>query len=124
MTERRHVSVPCVYRDGRVALVNQRGYQAQVRGAGWGNGEALVLRIEPEADAKKHHQLKWYYGTLLPAYQDYTGDPDGHVMFKARYLPDGVTSLAQTTYEQMADFNQRVEAFLRAELPESLALVG
>lgn len=85
-----------------------------------GDGEEVRFLILREEDAARWHQHKFYRGYLLEPYVEYTGDTDGHAMFKALFLPDGKTSLAETTYDEFQKFNESVEAFIRTRVPKAL----
>lgn len=76
-----------------------------------GDGESFVVRIEREADAKKHWQLKWYFGFCVKQCVEKTGytvkEMDDY--FRALLLPPDVMTISVMTYEQMRDYILAVE---------------
>lgn len=78
-----------------------------------GDGETFVIRVEREADAKRHHQLKFLYGYCYKQVSEYTGFtmPEIDLMFRGLFLPPGVDTLSLMSYEQMADYTRAVEQY-------------
>lgn len=76
-------------------------------------GERFAIRIEREQDAKKHHQLKWYYGYVIKQCVERTGYtvPELDAMFRALFMPGDVETLSLMSYEQMRDFNLQSEQY-------------
>ncbi len=76
-------------------------------------GECFVVRVEREDDAKKHHQLKWFYGFIVKQASEATGYTvkETDDMFRALYMPPDVKTLSDMSYRQMADFNTQCEAY-------------
>lgn len=78
-----------------------------------GAGERFVMRIEREADAKRHHQLKWYYGYVVKqcvAKTGYTAVEMDNI-FRAEFMPRDVDTLSLMSFEQMADYNVHCEQY-------------
>lgn len=78
-----------------------------------GDGEVAVLRLEREADAKRHHQLKWLFGYVYKQVSERTGYaiPEVDAMFRGLFLPGDVDTLSLLSYEQMADYTSQCEAY-------------
>jgi hypothetical protein len=108
------------------------------RFAGWlarHKGRALTLTIEPERRRRSIPQNERYWALLVPAYQEWAGEPDklqAHEDLLSlhnradKLLPTGevvkVVRRSKTlTVEEFHDFMQRVEVWLAqngVELPE------
>ena len=107
-------------REGRIhitdAFYRTRSEKAAKR---WGDGTALKVRIEPEEEAQRHGQRKHLFGHLLKPTSDKTGYTTTELKedMKARFLPDGMTSLTEMNKEQFDEFNQAVEQCIREEYP-------
>lgn len=98
----------------RQLLVMPAGFTGRVkRKFKPGTGESFVVRVEREEDAKKHHQLKWYYGYLVKQISEHTGYPTPEVdaMLRALHMPPDVETLSLMSYEQMGDFNRLCEIY-------------
>lgn len=122
-----HVSASAIWQtvetdDGlreKVVVVDPVVFHAQLRRMGFGEGEALVIRVEREEDAAKHGHYKHLFGHLLKPTSEFTGYTQTELKadMKARFLPDGMTSLTQMNAEQFREFNQTVEQCIREEYP-------
>lgn len=112
--------------DGRVHIVDEAFYRTRVERAAkkWGEGCALTIRIEPEADAKTYGQLKYFHGYVLQPLIEYTGDYDWKLYLKFMFLPEGKTSLSQLNYDEMRAFTEQAEAYARTECPEAYERYG
>jgi len=121
-----HVSAHGVWNSelGKVVLTDATLYHRQLKRMGFGDGEALTIRVEREADAKTYGQLKYFHGYVLTPLVEYTGDHDWKLYLKAMFLPDGKTSLSELTYEEMRAFTEQAEAFARAEVPQAYEQYG
>jgi hypothetical protein len=78
-----------------------------------GAGERFVIRVEREADAKKYHRLKWYWGYVVKQCVEYTGHtvPEIDQMFRALFLPFDVPTISLLSDEQLREFNLQCEAY-------------
>jgi hypothetical protein len=108
-----HVTASAVIRDGKPVLVDPVVYHAGLRQMKLGEGEAVVIRLEREADAKRYHRLKWFYGFIVKQCVENTGYtvPELDAMFRALFMPADVPTLSLMSDEQMRDFNIQSEAY-------------
>lgn len=105
-------AIAVCHEDQAVALDPIRFASSQKR-AKWGEGVELVIRIEPLEEAKKHHQLKWFYGYIVKQCCAKTGYTviEMDTMFRAEFLDPTVVTLSENTYDQMAEFNLNCERY-------------
>lgn len=103
---------------GTLHLVDQMAFNARMRRLKPGQGESFVVRVEREADAKKHHQLKWYYGYIVKQCCQATGYTvvEMDYLFRAEHMPRDVETLSLISYEQMADYNVNCEKTAAEEI--------
>jgi hypothetical protein len=97
----------------KLRLTDPVVFNASMRRLKPGDGEAFVIRVEREADAKRHHQLKWYYGFVVKQCVEKTGYPvpEMDAIFRAQFMPGDVETLSLMSYEQMEDFNRQCEQY-------------
>lgn len=109
-----HVTAKCVWDGARLHHDDVVLFNAKVRKRLQpGAGETFIIRVEREAEAKKHHQLKWYWGYIVRqcikhTYETATERDDD---FRARFMPPDVPTLSLMSYEQMDVFNMHCEVF-------------
>lgn len=105
--------VKAVASRGVLRLLDEQGYKSAVKRLKLGEGEAVVIRIEREADAKRYHRLKWYYGYIVKQCVEHTGYtvPETDAMFRALFLPHDVETISLMSDEQMAEFNRQCEIY-------------
>lgn len=98
--------------DGDRMVFDDEFVNLRLRMAGFGDGERVAIRVESEPEAKRHHQLKWYWGFILPQLAE-NGEPETVWDDRLRelFLPPGVETLSLTSFEQMADYNLRCEQY-------------
>ena len=98
---------------GALKLPTQDAWSSAVATLQPGDGEAFIARIEREADAKKYHRLKWYYGYIVKQTVEKTGYtvPETDAMYRALFIPQDVETLSLMSDEQMAEFNQQCEIY-------------
>ena len=118
------VTAAAVFTEGRVQLVDEFAYRACVKRAGkkWGEGAALIVRVEPEDEAWRYSDAKHLYGHLYTPVSQRTGEPvsEVHWRMKAAYFPeDGRTSLTQLNREEMKTYIESVEQDIRETDPDS-----
>lgn len=110
-----HVTAKCVWNGAQLVHDDVVRFNGQVRRRlKPGDGETFIVRVEREADAKKHHQLKWYWGFIVKqCYEAETGHTvnDFDEMFRAMFMPGDVATLSLMSYEQMRDFNIQCEEY-------------
>ena len=118
--------VSAVVSDGKVRIVDDFGYRVRSKKAAeaWGEGTALSIRIEPEGDAKKYGQLKYWHGYVVLPLVEFTGDAEWPLYLKAMFLPDGKTGLTDLDYEEMRSFSEQSEAWARMACPEAYEKCG
>jgi hypothetical protein len=107
------LTLKATVRDNRIALLDEMAFHRGVKKLGLGEGESLVVRIEREADAKRHHQLRFLFGFVYKQVSEYTGYPIPEVdaMFRGLFMPADVETLSLMSYEQMADYIPQCEAY-------------
>jgi len=118
--------VSAVVSDGKVRIVDDFGYRVRSKKAAeaWGEGTALSIRIEPEGDAKKYGQLKWWYGYVVRPLVEYTGDAEWPLYLKAMFMPEDKTSLTELGYDEMKTFSEESEAWARVACLEAYEQCG
>lgn len=86
-------------------VVDPNAYQRQLARMALGDGEAVEIRITRAAEAKRHWQLKWYYGYVVRQCCE-NGDTvkDMDVYFRTLFMPPDVVTLHDMSYEQMRDY--------------------
>lgn len=115
--------------DGQsVRLDEQALFHLRLRLAGFGDGERVAIRVESEPEAKRYHQLQWYWGYIVKQLCE-TGDSerwwnehlivqcgsptrelwDDHL--RSECMPPNVATLSAMTYEQMDAYNLRCEQY-------------
>lgn len=103
-----------VWSEGRFRLADQVTFNAAVRRKlDPGDGETFIVRVEREDDAKKHHQLKWYFGYIVKQCCEKTGytPVEMDTIFRALFLDPEVTTVSENTYEQQREFNLHCEQY-------------
>lgn len=95
----------------RLVLDDQVTFHAMLKRLEPGAGERFVVRVEREETAKKHHQLKWYFGDIVKQCCAKTGYTaiEMDTIFRVECMPPDVETLSLMTYEQMADYNVACE---------------
>ncbi len=98
---------------GRLVLDDQVLFNAGLRKLKPGAGERFVISVAREADAKRHYQLKWFYGYIVNQCVEWTGYTVKEMdqEFRARFMPPDVATLSQMSEEQMRDFNLQAEQY-------------
>lgn len=103
-----------VVKDGDVLITeDHESAQRQRAAKRWGEGCALKIRIEPEDEAKKHHQLKFYFGYVVKPCVEHTGYTmtEMDAIFRGLFMPADVETLSDMSYDQMALFNIACEEY-------------
>ena len=112
--------IDAVVRDSDIHVTDHFYKARRLKAAkGWGDGCALKIRIEPEDEATKHHHYKHLFGHYLTPVSDVLGYTVTELKdeMKARFLPDGMTSLTDMNAEQFEEFNRSVDQCIREEYP-------
>lgn len=101
--------------------VTEDHYAAKRRKAAarFGLGTMLTIRIDEKEEAAKHGHYKHLHGHLLKPVSDFTGYTETELKaeMKARFLPDGMTSVTEMSADQFSEFNKSVEQCIREEYP-------
>lgn len=108
-----HAKGLAVYAGGKLRLVDRDAFDKRLAKLQPGDGEPFVIRVEREAEAKKHHQLKWFFGYIVEQCIAYTGETAGdrEIDFRSRFLPYDVSTLSEMNFDQMAEFNRQCEQY-------------
>jgi hypothetical protein len=108
-----HVNAKFTATEGHLKLCDEKAFRAGIRRLKPGDGEVFVGRFEREADAKKYHQLKWYYGYIVKQCVGHTGYTviEMDTIFRALFLPPDVKTLSEASYEQLHDYNLQCEQY-------------
>ena len=118
-----HVSAHAVWNSdlGKLVLTDATVFHAQLRKMGFGDGEALVVRVERQEDAYTYGALKHYWGHLVTPVSEFTGytKHEVHWMLKMLFMPDGKTSITELNREELRAYTESVEQHMREELPEA-----
>jgi len=98
-----HVTATAVWDGERLRLTDQVVFHAGMRKLKPGDGEAFVVRVEREADAKRYHSLKWLFGYVYKQVSEETGYsvPELDQMMRALHLPADVPTLSLASDEQL-----------------------
>lgn len=112
-----------VVKDDDIVILEEHWSAKKARAAKrWGQGIALVFRIEPESEAWRHADAKHLYGHLYAPVSKRTGEPvaEVHLRMKAAFFPeDGRTSLTDLNREEMRTYIESVEQEIRENDPDS-----
>lgn len=119
-----HVTAQGFWQDGKLVLADATLFVNQLKRAKFGSGEALIVRVEREEDARTYGQLKYFHGYVLEPLVNWTGDHDWRLYLKVMFLPDGKQSLTELNYEEMRAFIEQAEAFARGACPEAYEQCG
>lgn len=119
-----HVSCLATWNGERLAFTpdQQEAFVRGVRRLKLGDGEVVVIRIEPEAEAWRYSDLKHLYGHLYSPVSKRTGETvaEVHVRMKVSFMPDdGRTSITQLNREEIRSFIESVEQDIREHDPDS-----
>jgi hypothetical protein len=115
--------IQAVVNDGDIHVVDSFYKSRRQRAAKrWGQGTAVVIRIEPAESAWKHAAAKHLYGHLYKPVSDRTGETvaEVHLRMKAQFMPDdGRTSITELDESEMKAFTESVEQDIRENDPAS-----
>src|SRR5262245_43558706 len=108
---------------GKLRLVDPHGYAKGIAALEPSDGESFVIVVMREADAKRHHQLKYLFGYLYKQVSAHTGYPFPAVdaMLRGLFLPHDVPTLSLMSYDQMREFILQCEAYAASTIGISIA---
>ena len=126
------VTASAVWDEGKLRVLEPQALVRKLRACKWGQGAALVVRVEPEEDAHTYGQLQHYWGHVVTPLSEWNGDfkEDWHLRLKLDFMPTDPatgkqkTSLTQLTREEMKEYVLRCEVYAHHAHPEAFALVG
>lgn len=121
------VSTQAVWTGTKVEIRDPNGFVKELRKAKFGDGRALIVRVEPEEEAWRYSDLKHLFGHVYEPVVAYTGytKEELHLQMKVQFMPDdGRTSITQLNREELKEFTQRVDLHLRESCPDAFLLVG
>ncbi len=116
------VTAPAVWDNGAVRVLDREGFVGRLTKAEYGQGRALVVRVEPEEEAIRHGDYKHLYGHVYLPVVDFTGmsDVELHLQAKAKFMPDdGRTSVTQLSRDEFRVFTEHVDQWLREDMWEA-----
>lgn len=95
-------------------------YDDQLRQSGWYDEQALIMRVEPEAEAWTYADIKHYWGHLVSPFTK--ANPgwtvgETHTYFKSLFIREGAWSLTELNREELRDFLSEVTRHILTEHP-------
>lgn len=119
-----HATVKAVCTKGVLKLDDEAAYKAAIRRLQLGEGEAVVIRVEREADAYTYQALKHYWGFIVTPVSEHTGyhKQEVHQLLKAECLVEGKTSITELSGEEFQLYREAAEQTARTWCPEAFAL--
>lgn len=108
-----HVTAKFVCVEGRLRAADQMLFSAQFKKLNPEEGEVFYGRFEREAEARRRHRDKWYWGYIVDQCIEHTGETarERHDDFQARFLPPECASYHEMNDEQAADYNLHCEVY-------------
>lgn len=99
--------------NGTLQMVDQDGYARDVRQMRLGEGEEVTIVILAAAEAKRHYQLKWYWGYIVPQSSEQTGYSIREMddLLRVNCLPPGTVTISALTYDEMREFILACEVY-------------
>ncbi len=95
-------------------------YFQSLRQSGWYNEQALLMRVEPEAEAWRYSDIKHYWGHLVHPFtvanEGWT-DGETHAYFKSLFVRDGKWSLTELDRDELRSFLNEVTRHILTEHP-------
>ncbi len=121
------LTVKAVVAEGEVIIPAGQNYDARKKrhAKTWGDGCALVIRIEPEEDAYTYGQIKHYWGHVVDPFCETTGyhKHEAHALLKAECMPEGKTSITELSGEELRAYTDAAEQKAREWCPDAFALM-
>lgn len=113
--------------DGRKLVMADVGaYRLGLKRLELGAGEQVTIRVERPEDARKYHQLKHLFGHIYNPVAETTGHSvlELHALCKALFMPEGKLSTVDLSYDEMDEFTQHAERYLREAMPEAFEVAA
>ena len=112
-----HVTGLAAWDGEKLRLVDPVVFNAGMRRLKPGNGETFVIRVEREAEAWRHSDVKHLFGHVYLPVVEYTGytKTELHTIAKGLWMPDGKTSLTELDREEIQEYTRLVDRWLREE---------
>ena len=122
-----HVTARAVWDGERIQLDDPMVFRAAIRRMKFGAGETLIIRVESEAEAWRHSDVKHLFGHIYAPVLEFgeTGytKTEFHTVEKAFWMPDdGRTSITELNREELQDYTRLCEKQLREEFPDAFEL--
>lgn len=119
------VTAAAVWDDGKVRVLQHTTFVEKLKRCKFGQGTALVVRVEPEEEAWRYGDLKHLFGHVYQPVVEYAGytKVELHAMAKAQFMPEGKTSLTELNRDELKAYTAAVEQWLRTECGEAFALL-
>lgn len=118
--------VEAVVFEGRIKLIDEFAYRtlSARRAKQWGEGTPITIRIEPQDEAWQHGDVKHLFGHVYEPVCEYTGysKTELHLMAKSLFMPEGKTSLTDLNREELREYTEHVERWLREECADAFVL--
>lgn len=120
------ITAHAVWFEGKVKVNQPEDFVDRLRAAKWGQGRALVVRVEPEDEAWRYSDLKHLFGHIYQPVVEYCGytKTELHAMAKAQFMPDGKTSITELNRDELKEYMQSVEQWLRTECSDAYELIA
>lgn len=116
-----HVSAGAIWDGERLRLDDAPVFNAGMRRLKLADGEHVTLRVERTDDAWRHSDVKHLFGHVYAPVVEYTGfsKTELHLLAKSLYMPEGRTSITELNRDELRDFTNEVEQWLRTEVWEA-----
>jgi hypothetical protein len=115
------VTATAIWDGSKLQLDDQVLFVAGVRRMKLGAGEEVLVRVERKAEAWRHSDVKHLFGHIYQPVVDYTGmtKTELHLLAKSIWMPEGATSLTELSREQMREYSDLTERWLREDIWEA-----
>lgn len=119
------VLAAAVWTGTAVKVCEPAQFVRDLRRAKWGDGQMLVVRVEPPEDALTEGQRRHYFGHIVAPLSEWNGDfrADWHLLLKSMFMPEGKTSITQLSYDEMQTYTEQCEVYAHTSHPDAFALL-
>lgn len=99
-------------------------YQRDLRKMTLGEGEEVEIRIMRKEDAYTYGAIKHYWGYIIRPLSEWNGNfpTEWHLMLKAMFLPEGKTSIAELSADELRTYKEQCEVYAHTAHPEAFTL--